>query len=563
MSTYYVSPYGSDSNAGTSASSSGAWLTIAKGLGASGVAVGDTLYICPGTYYEQVTPNKAPASEGERITVIGDVNNVSGFTDGSGNKVPKGDVIWQARSAGKWTDSSSNPAITWTGKSYYTLRGFTIFSYESANAIRIDTSSSNIILEDCFVFARQTCVCATPSVDVVLNVTLRRCSFVSVVGAPVYIEPGSAPSSQLDLNVLMDSCLVLSVNGSYAVRFLPRAGNMAGGITISSCTCVGAACIYLGTNTTLNPTYPVEVKGCLLIGGNAENAQANGQIKEVAANYIVCGSTARINLGAGDIDPNTIVNSTVSAVEYAFKLSLELLANTPQSLWYLGSPESALDLNNRIRPSTGGTLNASTTSGTATSGTASTLTDSGKSWTVNAYTGQIVRITSGTGSGQWRFVASNTSTALTVVPDFATTPDNTSVYAVECAGSTGCVGCSEIHDQDRKEPTTTDSGNGIVINGPGDTEFLIPVDNTSTTISVKARYDSTHAATNKPQAQLVENGEIGFTGETKTMTSAADTWETLTFTAFTPSQKGVVKLRLISRSASGAGKAFFDTISIT
>ena len=69
--------------------------------------------------------------------------------------------------------------------------------------------------------------------------------------------------------------------------------------------------------------------------------------------------------------------------------------------------------------------------GTATAGGATTLTDGGKTWTVNQWSNSQVRITAGTGAGQVRTIASNTATALTVSAAWATNPDATSVYAVE------------------------------------------------------------------------------------------------------------------------------------
>ena len=79
------------------------------------------------------------------------------------------------------------------------------------------------------------------------------------------------------------------------------------------------------------------------------------------------------------------------------------------------------------------TLEFSTTaldSGTATAGASTTITDSGKSWTVNAYANQIVKITGGTGSGQVRNITSNTATALTVSDAWRTNPDATSTYQI-------------------------------------------------------------------------------------------------------------------------------------
>lgn len=68
--------------------------------------------------------------------------------------------------------------------------------------------------------------------------------------------------------------------------------------------------------------------------------------------------------------------------------------------------------------------------GTATSGGASTLTDSGAAFGVNAFAGNVIRITAGTGIGQSRVIASNTATVVTTVSAWATAPDNTSVYDI-------------------------------------------------------------------------------------------------------------------------------------
>lgn len=68
--------------------------------------------------------------------------------------------------------------------------------------------------------------------------------------------------------------------------------------------------------------------------------------------------------------------------------------------------------------------------GTATAGAATMLTNAAKAWTVNQWTNFQVRITAGTGRGQIRTITSNSATVLTV-PTWTTTPDATSVYAIE------------------------------------------------------------------------------------------------------------------------------------
>lgn len=70
--------------------------------------------------------------------------------------------------------------------------------------------------------------------------------------------------------------------------------------------------------------------------------------------------------------------------------------------------------------------------GTATSGGATTLTDTGKAWVVNEWTGFFVCITAGTGIGQCRSVVSNTATALTVAA-WTIQPNATSVYEIKAS----------------------------------------------------------------------------------------------------------------------------------
>jgi hypothetical protein len=69
--------------------------------------------------------------------------------------------------------------------------------------------------------------------------------------------------------------------------------------------------------------------------------------------------------------------------------------------------------------------------GTATAGAATTLTDSTKAWETNRWANYAVRILAGTGAGQVRPIASNTGTVLTLQTPWATTPDATSVYALQ------------------------------------------------------------------------------------------------------------------------------------
>ena len=68
--------------------------------------------------------------------------------------------------------------------------------------------------------------------------------------------------------------------------------------------------------------------------------------------------------------------------------------------------------------------------GTATSGSSNTIVDSTASFSVNAFKSAVVYIYAGTGKGQDRVIASNTSTAITVSSNWTTNPDATSKYVV-------------------------------------------------------------------------------------------------------------------------------------
>lgn len=77
---------------------------------------------------------------------------------------------------------------------------------------------------------------------------------------------------------------------------------------------------------------------------------------------------------------------------------------------------------------------AASKTGTATAtSTNRTLDDNAGGMTINAYAGKIILITSGTGSGQAKFITSNDLVTFYIEWLWETTPDATSVYAVRSA----------------------------------------------------------------------------------------------------------------------------------
>lgn len=116
-----------------------------------------------------------------------------------------------------------------------------------------------------------------------------------------------------------------------------------------------------------------------------------------------------------------------------------------------------------------------------------------------------------------------------------------------------------------KETTTTDSGNAIKLVGHSYHEFLVPVDASSTTISVKVQFDATYDEVtngNYPLLRLLEGG-AGITPATDVATSSADgSFETLSLT-FTPTHPGYVRVRFESRSGNATGATFWDTWTVS
>lgn len=129
--------------------------------------------------------------------------------------------------------------------------------------------------------------------------------------------------------------------------------------------------------------------------------------------------------------------------------------------------------------------------------------------------------------------------------------------------SRGAVSVAAVGEASASSDADGGTGRALMLTGRSSHDIAVPVDAASTTVSVKVKWDSNHGDGNPPQAQLLAAPELGYSGQTLTASAPGTSYQTLTFTAFTPSRAGVVTLRLISRAASASGKAWFDTISVT
>ena len=178
MATYYVRTDGSDTNAGTGPATNQAWQTITKAIGATGVGVGDTVYIAPGIYRGNFTAGFTnPANEGQRITIAGNptaslftgvnagpiiltnylTDNVS-FTLGDIFSISKNFVTVQDMIFYGWTPTPSPFYRPFSAPAVSALKLYRcLFGLPSSNAqkppilLNINAGSTGLVMDKCVV----------------------------------------------------------------------------------------------------------------------------------------------------------------------------------------------------------------------------------------------------------------------------------------------------------------------------------------------------------------------------------------------------------------------------
>jgi hypothetical protein len=128
--------------------------------------------------------------------------------------------------------------------------------------------------------------------------------------------------------------------------------------------------------------------------------------------------------------------------------------------------------------------------GVASSGTTTTLVDNTKSWNTNEFANYYVRIFSGTGEGQLRPIASNTSNTLTWSSS-GTAPNSTSRYIIEGfdAGTASSATSTTLVDSSKSWSTNRWANHRVVITGgTGIGQSRIIKSNTSDTLSISQSF---------------------------------------------------------------------------
>ncbi len=121
-------------------------------------------------------------------------------------------------------------------------------------------------------------------------------------------------------------------------------------------------------------------------------------------------------------------------------------------------------------------------------------------------------------------------------------------------------GAVEGRARPEQETTTVRTGsNALRFEGAGFHDFIIPVSNQSTTVSIYGRFDSNYTGS-KPILEVLNID--GVADQSDIMTGAANAWEEVTAT-FTPTGDGVCRVRIRSQDTSATGESFFDDLTVT
>lgn len=349
------------------------------------------------------------------------------------------------------------------------------------------------------------------------NITFRNCAFLAAAGARNGHRVGVTVTGLTNAAWLFDRCLWFGSATSCLVATLTTSGTVDydANIVLQNCTLMN----FSGSGTTISVT-------------NSGTSAGKGGGVYVHNCTIFCAGAAAVNT------PATHISTTYPV--YVRNCHINAGGSTALNAGTLG--QIVEDYN---------VLTATTRSANVSAGANSRYEDGFFAFNVGQH-----RIWGGyakpflspvsVGGGASRLLGRGTDAGVSLTVDGVNRPRPAG------GSTTKAAGAFERHDT-----ATNNSPNGHKITGPGDQDIYFAVPASATTITITAEYDTNHAATNKPQAILLANGERGVAEQTVTMTAAVNTEEDIVIGPFTPTSAGVVTVRLRSRSAAANGIAQF------
>jgi hypothetical protein len=245
MPTYYVRPDGNNGNAGTGPSIAQAWATLGKALGATGITGGDTLYIAPGRYAEQITLGGTYSSA---TSIIGDplCTQFTGLTTGK---------VFITNIANTGTSLFSGALLSGSGKSNLT---FSNIAFENtinssvAVCVSLLLGANNGFVKCTFRQSSQGGILCTftPPTSSALNATLSNCV---MMGGVVNLT-GSNVSDTTSIK----NCIFNGSTGYYLATF-------SIGLLIYNCTFLTTVS-YALVHSSGSLSFPSYVRNCVFVG---------------------------------------------------------------------------------------------------------------------------------------------------------------------------------------------------------------------------------------------------------------------------------------------------------
>jgi len=510
IATYYVDYVnGLDANNGLGPDASHAtnkpWKTLGKLLGAAGMASGDTAYLAPGSFREVVTVAMTSATAETRI--IGDYANERGFKTSGGVAVTPGPVVWTAYTTNDRTAPSGTCLLTLAGRDYLTFRNIAFVGSSNATAqcVTSTATSTNLSFVDCSFTG-----------------------YATTAGILIALTCGTSVS----VDLLVDRCHFFTTRG-IAIAPTFAIGNSASdtawdsNITIRNSVCVGGGTfVQCGGGAGSGP-YPggVLIQNCFWSG--------TASLVLFGANVGHSGSISYVYNCVGIGSTTAVLSKTTETGSFAGGLAENyclLAGSTPRT-------------------------NVAAGANSISDGSYAALFHYGQERIWGALVRQFGEPTAS--SPLLGFGNDGTQTAT----DMRGTGHIRPAGGASALPATGALERSNTFIADTAPIGA--GGSAIKVTGPGYAEFLVPVPARAITISCKVKWDATYAGT-KPQLQIDANGRNGVAAETITATVAATNIETLTLSAFTPTNgTNMVTIRVLSNDTNGAGVLQVDDFSVT
>jgi hypothetical protein len=294
MATYYVRNDGVDTNSGSNSGTAGAWKTLSKALGGSGITGGDILYIAPGVYRETLVLGLT--STGSTTYIYGDPKALkfSGITPG--NVRITSNTLYDSLS--QYFSPSTNTLISITGKNNIVFESLYLEYYNTGLGI---SSCNNIQLKNSVLNGHRPFTGETAAISIIQDSSSAPHKFESLIsmgGVFIRFEP---ITSGVGLSGFMDAKNCLALGNRYFES--DKAHTLLSPITFNNCTFISSELYSLTTRGS--GVGMIDVQNTFVWSNLYSNVcWINGNI----INYTNCRFSGRSDHYNGP--PNKLVNSS-------------------------------------------------------------------------------------------------------------------------------------------------------------------------------------------------------------------------------------------------------------